>query len=52
MADENDSIVDRLKIGSMGLGQSLGVWGIVALAALALILAIVATFTGQNERGF
>ncbi len=55
MAEEDEiqqSFKDKLKIGTMSLTQSLAIWGLFALVVLALLLAIIATFTGQNERGF
>ena len=55
MAEENgpgQSLADKLKIGTMGMAQSLAIWGLFALVALAFLLAIIATFTGQNERAF
>ena len=49
MSESNQFIIERLKIGNIGLVQSLGVWGLMVLVVVAFALAIVASITGQNR---
>ena len=39
----------RVTIGDKSLLASLGVWGLLLLALLALVLTIVASFLGESE---
>ena len=41
------TLKERVSIGSKGLLASLGVWGLLFLALLALVLTIVASFIGE-----